>query len=70
MSMLLFLQCDFWSIIGDSGFIVSSLVSSALAFFSFHLLTGKVGTRPLTDGAGRQGVIAAPARFFCMINFI
>jgi len=47
MSMLLFLQGDLWSIIGDSGFIVSSLVSSALAFFSFHLLTGKVGTRPV-----------------------
>jgi hypothetical protein len=46
MSMLLFLQCDLWSIIGDSGFVVSSLVSSASAFFSFHLLTGKMGTRP------------------------
>jgi len=30
MSMLLFLQGDLWSIIGDSGFIVSSLVSVAL----------------------------------------
>jgi hypothetical protein len=47
MSMLLFLQCDLWSIIGDSGFVVSSLVSSASASFSFHLLTGKMGTRPL-----------------------
>jgi hypothetical protein len=50
MSMLPFLQCDLWSIIGDSGFVVSSLVSSASVFFSFHLLTGKTGTRPdLTD---------------------
>ena len=47
--MLLFLQCDLWSIIGDSGFVVSSLVSSASAFFSFHLLTGKMGTRPPPD---------------------
>jgi len=46
MLMPLFLQCDLWSIIGDSGFVVSSLVSSASAFFSFHLLTGKMGTRP------------------------
>ena len=44
--MLLFLQCDLWSIIGDSGFAVSSLVTSESAFFSFHLLTGKMGTRP------------------------
>src|SRR5262245_29980553 len=47
MSMLLFLQCDLWSIIGDAGFVVSSLVSSASAFFSFRLLTGKMGTRPV-----------------------
>jgi hypothetical protein len=47
MAMLLFLHCDLWSIIGDVGFVVSSLVSSASAFFSFHLLTGKMGTRPL-----------------------
>src|SRR6516165_2596035 len=46
MAMLLFLYCDLWSIIGDAGFVVSSLVSSASAFFSFHLLTGKMGTRP------------------------
>src|SRR5262244_3463674 len=47
MAMLLFLHCDLWSIIGDAGFVVSSLVSSASAFFSFRLLTGKMGTRPL-----------------------
>ena len=47
--MLLFLQCDLWNIIGDSGFVVSSLVSSASASFSFHLLTGKMGTRPLKE---------------------
>jgi hypothetical protein len=47
MSMLLFVSGDLWSIIGDSGFVVSALVSSALASFSFHLLTGKMGTLPL-----------------------
>jgi putative transposase len=52
MAMLLFLQCDLWSIIGDGGFVVSSLVSSALAFFPFHLLTGKMGTRPLMAERG------------------
>ena len=46
-SRLLFLQCDLWSIIGDSGLVVSSLVSSASTSFSFHLLTGKMGTRPM-----------------------
>src|SRR5712691_4508633 len=46
MSMLLVVQCDLWSIIGDSGFVVSSVVSSASASFSFHMLTGKMGTRP------------------------
>jgi hypothetical protein len=46
MLMPLFLQYALWSIIGDSGFVVSSLGSSASTFFSFHLLTGKMGTRP------------------------
>jgi hypothetical protein len=55
MSMLLFLQCDLWNIIGDSGFVVSSLVSSASASFSFHLLTGKMGTRPEGGGEGFAG---------------
>ena len=54
--MLLFLQCDLWNIIGDSGFVVSSLVSSASASFSFHLLTGKMGTRPARYGTQRNGV--------------
>jgi hypothetical protein len=53
MSMLLFLPCDPWSIIGDSGCIVSSLVSSASAFFSFHLLTGKMGPRPFYRATAR-----------------
>jgi hypothetical protein len=48
MSRLLCLQGDLWSISGDAGFMVSSLVSSASACFSFHLLTGKMGTRPFS----------------------
>jgi len=43
------IHCDLWNIIGDSGFVVSSLVSSASASFSCHLLTGKMGTRPFGD---------------------
>jgi hypothetical protein len=59
MAMLLFLQCDLWSIIGDSGFVVSSLVSSASASFSFHLLTGKMGTRPTADVPRTAPVISS-----------
>ena len=47
--MLLFLQYALWSIIGDLSFVVSSLMSSASAFLPFHLLTGKMGTRPMHD---------------------
>jgi hypothetical protein len=46
MSLLLVVPWDLWSIIGDSGFVVSSIGSSALVSFSFHILTGKMGTRP------------------------
>jgi hypothetical protein len=45
MSTLLFASCDLWSIIGDSGFVVSSVVSSVAALLLFHVLTGKMGTR-------------------------
>jgi hypothetical protein len=48
MSMLLLVSGDLWSIIGDSGFVVSSVVSSVAALLSFHVLTGKMGTRPKT----------------------
>jgi hypothetical protein len=41
MSMLLFVKSLLWRIIGDSGFVVSSIVPSAQALLSFHLLTGK-----------------------------
>src|SRR4030095_11936908 len=43
MSMLLFVKSLLWRIIGDSGFVVSSIVPSAQALLSFHLLTGKRG---------------------------
>ena len=45
MAMLLFVESLLWSIIGDSGFVVSSVVPSAQALLSLHLLTGKMGTR-------------------------
>src|SRR6267143_1751653 len=35
-----------WSIIDDSGFVVSPVMSSASASFSFQVLTGKMGTCP------------------------
>jgi len=35
-----------WSIIGDAGFVVSSVVPAAQALLAFRLLTGKMGTRP------------------------
>src|SRR5262245_44963994 len=53
MSMLLVVESLLWSIIGDSGFVISSVVPSAQALFSFHLLTGKMGTRP-SVGVKRQ----------------
>jgi hypothetical protein len=51
--MLLFVIHHLWSIIGDSGFVVSSIVPSAVALLSFHMSTGKLGSRPF-DYAGRM----------------
>jgi hypothetical protein len=45
--MLLFVTRKLWSILDDPGLVVSSVVSSDSAPFSFHMLTGKMGTRPL-----------------------
>src|SRR2546426_3263020 len=42
MSMLLFVTHRLWSIFGDSGSVVSSVVSSAPALLSFHMLTGNL----------------------------
>src|SRR6266852_3730792 len=46
MSMVLFVESMLGSIIGDSGFVVSSVLLSALALHSVHMSTGKMGTRP------------------------
>src|SRR6516164_8725064 len=42
---------NLWSIIGDSGYIVSSLLPSTAAWHSVHIPTGKMGTRPVIDKA-------------------
>src|SRR5882672_10110566 len=47
ISMLLFVAYELWSIIGDAGFVVSSVLPSAQAHLSFHIATGKMGMRPL-----------------------
>lgn len=44
--MLLFVESMLWSIIGEAGFVVSSVVPSAQALLSFHMPTGKLGLRP------------------------
>src|SRR5216683_1113249 len=46
MAMLLFVESMLWSIIGDVGFVVSSVVLATQALLSFHILTGKMETRP------------------------
>src|SRR2546426_5366524 len=46
MSILLFVTHSLWSIIDDSGFVVSSVMPSVLSPLSFQQLTGKMGTRP------------------------
>src|SRR6266446_2800436 len=63
MAMLLFVQSLLWRIIGDSGFVVSSVVPSAQALLSFHLLTGKREHAPVTPAwsqAQRTHVKALP----------
>ena len=45
MSMLLFMLHGLWSIIDDSGSVVSSVVSSHPTLLLFHMLTRKMGTR-------------------------
>jgi putative acetyltransferase len=46
MSILLFVTHSLWSIIDDSGFVVSSVMPSVLSPLSLQQLTGKMGTRP------------------------
>ncbi len=62
--MLLFVQYALWSIIGDSGLVVSAVVSLALASFSFHMLTGKMGTRPLATALGYTACLQGYAVLF------
>src|SRR5215813_9543460 len=50
MSMLLFVESMLWSIISESDFVVSSVVPSAQALLSFHMPTGKLGSRPTSHG--------------------
>src|SRR5215475_11931636 len=50
MSMLLFVESMLWSIISESDFVVSSVVPSAQALLSFHMPTGKLGSRPTPHG--------------------
>src|SRR5262249_60146519 len=45
--MLLFVIHHLWSIIGDSGFVVSLILLSTVALLSFHRSTGKLGSRPV-----------------------
>jgi hypothetical protein len=42
MSMLLFILHGLWSIIDDSGSVVSTVVSSHPALLSFHMLAGNL----------------------------
>ena len=46
--MLLFVRRALWSIIDDSGFVVSSVVSANPALLSFHMLAGNLD-RALVD---------------------
>src|SRR5215475_11409308 len=43
-----------WSIIGDTGGVVSFILPSALALLSFHMSTGKLGSRPSAAMRVRQ----------------
>jgi hypothetical protein len=56
MAMLLFVESMLWSIIGDVGFVVSSVVLATQALLSFHILTGKMETRPVRGHSDRPGV--------------
>jgi len=47
MAMLLCFDTVLWSIIGDAGLFVSSVVPPAPAPLSFHILTGNMGSRPV-----------------------
>ena len=44
--MLLLILHELWSIIDDSGFVVSSVVSSHPALLAFHMLAGNLDRAP------------------------
>src|SRR6266446_8458174 len=60
MSILLFVTHSLWSIIDDSGFVVSSVMPSVLSPLSFQQLTGKMGTRPVM-GQSQKVECAVPS---------
>ena len=71
--MLLCFDTVLWSIIGDAGLFVSSVVPSAQVPLSFHILTGNMGSRPTTTSVCRillglavlWGLIGLPALGSC-----
>jgi hypothetical protein len=67
MAMLLFVESMLWSIIGDVGFVVSSVVLATQALLSFHILTGKMETRPPCNG---EEIHRASARLYALQSVI
>src|SRR5262249_14095711 len=59
--MLLFVIHPLWSIIGDSGFVVSLILPSTVALLSFHRSTGKLGSRPVAHILNNEGQLAETA---------
>jgi hypothetical protein len=61
--MLLCFDTVLWSIIGDAGLFVSSIVPSAPPPLSFHISTGNMGSRPMeTTGRVGQGRVKKRVR--------
>ena len=57
MSMLLFILHELWSIIDDSGSVVSSVVSSHPTLLSFHMLAGNVDRALALVFQGIEGLV-------------
>src|SRR5438128_515182 len=55
--MLLLILHELWSIIDDSGFVVSSVVSSHPALLAFHMLAGNLDRAPRKPNLGSSSVI-------------
>ena len=58
--MLLFILHGLWSIIDDSGSVVSSVVSSRPALLSFHMLAGNSDRTPIDMAALIQALAQVP----------